>query len=354
MAIDFIGNSNGRLWITTRTPPGSTGVDPFWGAWTVWNDLGSLAGGPGPLRGTLGRVSCARDSGGRLHVLALTSTGLFHTIRARAPSTWQPWGPVHQAAFEGLPLGLTFDCAAIGLDLHVVCEIRPSGGQPQSLPYLSHSARIDAAFAWRTTLPNNVGNGTNAPLPAEFQSIYDVACANAAGALHIVTRGVRTTGRSSIYHDILSVAGGGSTLQGNNSILAVFTGFDPALNQTTAVACAGDGADLHVLASNGTETYHTIRFPTAWRSMFSPLSPSVGNGAATPLASPACTAADPNNLHIFAIRNGAPMHTIRLSATGAFRNPEGGASGLARSLLDGVPPGPAGAPLQMFSSVACA
>lgn len=142
---------------------------------------------------------------------------------------------------------------------------------------------------------------------------------------------------------------------GDQDVAALYPGQTAAaVRATGTVAAAGAGPSLHVLASDGTEVRHTIRIDnTQWQGSFGPVRPAVDPAFGLPLTLPSAAAAD-GNLHVFAISDGTVMHTIRLTAPPAWRNPETAPTGMFADVVAAVPAGPAGAPVRSFTDIASA
>jgi hypothetical protein len=327
MPVHLIGISAGTIWHTIRNGPDG---------WTPWENVTS---GAGPLSGTASRISCG-VADGQLHVCAVTSTGLYHTIRYTAGS-WQPWGNAGATAFPSV-VGITnVDCVGIGSQLHVCVEGSRRSGSIQTLPAVWQSTRQPGSW----TAPGEI--------TGRYRILWDLACGGTAeGNVHLVARVQDVSGSELLIHTIRFPDGSLQPL-GDQDVSALYPGATAvALRGTGAVAAAGIESSLHVLASDGTEVRHTIRLDdTSWQSSFGEVRPAVDPAFAGPLAIPAAAGAD-HNLHVFAISAGTVMHTIRITAPPAWRNPETALTGSFGDVLGAVPSGSAGAPIRSFTDIA--
>ena len=302
--------------------------------WDPWDPLLNAAGSlPSPPT----RIACGVVSGA-LHVCVTTINGdLFHTIRF-GPGSWQPWGDAGAQGFPGV-LGIeSVDCVGIGNQLHVCVRGQIAGVQPA----VFRSIRIPTRWS------------TPAELTARYLVVSDVACGAVAGdQLHVLAR--CTSGSRELLIHTIRFRTGLSQALGDQDVIQLFAGTASALRQTNSVAAAGIGEQLHVIASDGTELFHTIRLnDVAWQPTFGLVRPAVGDGFAGRLDIPAC-ANEGGNLHVCAISAGTIMHTIRISNPAAWRNPETVLTGSFGNVLAAVPSSATGsAPAATFSDIACA
>ena len=330
MPVHFLGISGGRLWHTIRRD--DTG-------WEAWDDVLASAplvvlpfpfpeiGIPAPSR-----VACAVVTG-RLHVCVTipptrtTSALLLHTIRF-GPRNWQPWGNASAAGFPSVLGMVNVDCVGIGPELHVCIDGFRRLQPLQTLPAVWHSIRTDAGWSAPTAVTSR------------YPVIWDHACGDVGGALHVVVRCISVPGTELLMHTI-RFPNGTLQAQGDQDVIGLFPAtVKAAIRRTGTVAVAGGQGQLHVVASDGSELFHTIRLNnTSWLPTFGPVRPAVTPGFTSPLTQPACASAD-GNLHIFAIDNSSRRvwHTIRLS-TGAWRNPETATTGSFGDVLAAVPAG---------------
>ena len=335
MPVHLVGISGGRVWHTVRRTS----------SWDPWDDVFASAGVPAgaPSRVAAGVVQ------GTLHVCLVTQSGLFHTVRF-GNGRWQPWGNAGAVAFPQV-LGLDdVDCVGIGSGLHVVVSGFRRSGSLQTLPAVWHAIRTSnpnpAADSWSRT----------AEITGRYRIISDVACGSTGGSLHVLARVTDVDGSERLMHTIRFPDGSLQPLR-DQDVFPLFPATAAVLRSTRPVAAAGIGPALHVVASNGTELFHTIRLDdTAWQDTFGPIRPAVDATFTAPLTLPATASAD-GNLHIFAISAapGRVFHTIRVSNPPAWRNPETASSGSFGDVTaGGVPAGAAGAPASVFDDVAAA
>lgn len=336
MPLHLVGLSGGRIWHTIRRP--NANVD-----WTPWEDVTSLV--PSALPGTPSRVACATVMD-TLQVCVLTSAGLFHTIQF-TPTSWQAWGNAGVTAFPQVILLSNVDCAGTGEQLHVCIDGLLSSRQNQTLPAVWRSIRIPTKWSAAAEVTNR------------YEPILNVACAQVTPApgerdeLHVLARAVDITSADVLMHNI-ELPSGASQPAGDQDVFRLFPNA-AALRLTRTVAAAGIGPELHVVASDGTELFHTIRLNnSAWQSTFGLVRPAVDPTFTAPLENPAC-ANDGGNLHVCAISGGRIMHTIRISSPPEWRNPENATSGSFGDVLAAVPAGSGGvAPPPTFDDIACA
>lgn len=334
MPVHLVGISGGRVWHTIRNP----------NAWSPWDDISGSAGTPA---GTPRSVAAGFVMGS-LHVCLLTQSGLFHTIRFGS-GNWQPWGDASAAAFPQVSGINEVDCVGIGTGLHVcVSGIRRSGNI-QTLPAMWHAIRTSNA---NPALDSWSGA---AEITGRYRIIWDVACGNAGGNLHALARVTDVNGSEQLMHTI-RFPNGGLQPQGDQDVIGLFPATTAALRSTRSAAAAGIGPALHVLASDGTELFHTIRLnDTSWQSTFGSVRGAVDPTFNSPLGLPSAASAD-GNLHVFAISAapGSIFHTIRLSTPPAWRNPETASGGMFGDVMNAVPAGAAGTPSRAFVDLAAA
>ena len=331
MPLHLVGISSGRVWHTVRRPIGNPG-------WASWDDLTVRAGA---LRSAPQRIACALVDG-MLHVCVTTADGgLFHTMQLPGGG-FQQWGDAGATAFPTILLDGPVDCAARGSQLHV-CVSGFTRGDGQTLASVWRSIRVPT----RWSPPQRMTDG--------YPVIDDIACAGVGTSeLHVLARCTRrTTGQRLLIHNIRFQSGVFQPA-GDQDVLGQFPGAAATLAGLRTVAAAGIGPGLHVVASDGTQLFFTIRIDnTAWLPTFASVRTLVGDGFSGPLSVPAC-ANDGGNLHICVISGGTIFHTIRLTGPGIFRNPEEGTRGFWGNVNAAVQPGPAGAPQASFIDIACA
>jgi hypothetical protein len=224
--------------------------------------------------------------------------------------------------------------------LHVCVEGFTVGEETQSLPGVWHSFRITSPGTddWLRPIRQ---------LTDGYLHIWDVACANIdGGQLHILARCRHRTSHAALLIHTIRFSDGTMQSVSDQDVFSMFSNAD-ALRATLQVAAAGIGPQLHVIASDGTELFHTIRLSDrAWQPTFGPVRAAVDGAFTRPLTRPAC-ASEGGNLHVCAISGGRIMHTTRVSSPPAWR-------GGFEDVLAAVPPGASGAPPDGFSDIACA
>lgn len=327
MPLHVVGISGNRVWHTVRIAR----------AFAPWDDVFNSAG---QLPFPPSDISCG-FAGGALQVCVAGGEGrLFHTIR-NARGSWQSWGNAEAAAFSVVSGITSVDSVGIGGGLHVCVE----GSLQTRLsaePSVWRGVRISTPPSW---FPS-------AEITGRYKPILDLACASVAvDQLHILVRCTDDTGTEVLMHNI-RFRTGGQQPAGDQDVFRQFPNA-AALRSTQTVAAAGIGPALHVVASDGTDLFHTIRLnDAAWQTTFGLVRPAVTPSFRGPLGFPSC-ANESGNLHICAISAGDIMHTIRLSSPAAWQNPETGPNVGFGSVLSAVPPGPA-VPPRAFTRVACA
>jgi hypothetical protein len=334
MPLHLVGISGNQVWHTIRRS----------GGWDPWDELLVSAGAlPAPPA----RIACGFVMGA-LHVCVAMRSELFHTIRF-ARGNWQSWGNAGSIAFPQVRGITNVDCVGMDNVLHVCVDGFTRSGTLQTLPAVWHAMRISN--------PNSALDSwtSSGEVTARYRVINDLACANVAGAqLHILARCTDTSGAELLVHNI-RFADGTSQPLGDQDVISLFPTNANALRGTRTIAAAGIGGQLHVVASNGTELFHTIRLnDVAWQPTFGSVRIEVDATFTGPLALPAC-ANESGNLHVCAISDGGIVHTIRLSSPAAWRNPEAADRGMFGDVLANVPPGLNGsAPPRAFAEIACA
>jgi hypothetical protein len=238
MPVHLVGISGGGIWHTIRNPSG----------WDPWDDVLATAGS---LAGSPSRVACGVVSGA-LHVCVDTQVSLFHTIRFGRGS-WQGWGDAGSVAFPGVLGAFNVDCVGIGNELHVCVEGFTVRGQLRTLPAAWHTIRISNPD------PSRDSWTARKEVTGRYRTILDLACGKADGNLHVLARCMDVAGVQRLMHTI-RLPNGSLQPGGDADVfsLSQFSTTASTLRQTGAVAAAGIGPQLHVVASDGAEPYHTI------------------------------------------------------------------------------------------------
>ncbi|MGH6951455.1 MAG: hypothetical protein ACREH4_11305 [Vitreimonas sp.] len=334
MPLQLLAISGRRVFRTTRHDETSP--------WAPWQDLNIAVG---PLAAPA-RVGCATVSGA-LHVCVLETNALRHTVET-SPDAFTGWDAAHVAAFPGITMGQSVDCAGIGGQLHLCLDGFRISGDIMTFPSVLRSIR-NAQGAWSP--PREVMQ--RSPV------IRDIACASRLAAsgrqqLEVFARSQVQTGAGAsrttieaLVHTTLLPTGAASRDVNMTPALppAAATANVPGVR---SIAAAGIRAQLHVVLAQEGELFHTVS-GTGASGAYGSVRTLVGDTSfgESPLTMPAC-ANSGGNLHVCAVSGARIVHTIRL-ADGLWRNPESNAAGVWSDVTAAL--GPLPGPI---ADIACA
>lgn len=313
MPLHLLAISGRRVFRTTR--PDETSP------WAPWQDLNVAVG---PLAAPA-RLGCAMVNSA-LHICVLETNALRHTLET-SPDTFTGWGAAHVAAFPGLTMGQSVDCAGMGSQLHVCLDGFRISGDIMSFPAVHRSIR-NAQGAWSP--PREIMQRT--PV------IRDIACTSRLSAsgrqqLEVFARSQAQTGAGAERRTIEALVHTTLLPTGEPGRDIAMTPVLPPAPATAevpgvrSIAAAGIRSQLHVVLAQEGELFHTVR-GTSGRDSFSSVRTLVADTrfGESPLSMPAC-ANGGGNLHVCAVSGGRIVHTIRL-ANGLWRNPESNTAGV--------------------------
>jgi len=324
MPVHVVGLCNGAVWHTIRTTNGE------WDPWTLVGVTDGL------------RIGCAVVDG-QLHVcVAGGMPKLQHSIRF-SRSNWQPWGDAAAAGFPQIQDLDGVDCASIGKALNVCVT-----GNTRS----EHDSGVPLPAVW---LSMRTANAWTAPreLSSRYSAFLDHTGGSVGDALHIVAQCVQA-GSFTLIHTV-RMANGAMQPLGDQDLIKLFPAEADSLSRITTVAAAGVQGQLHVVASNGKELFHTIRLnEQLWQNTFGSVRQAADPTSTGPLAVPACASAD-GNLHVFALSEGSIVHTIRVTSRSKWCNPETALTGKFGDVIGAVPASAGGLILtRQFTDIAAA
>jgi hypothetical protein len=313
MPLHLLAISGRRVYRTTRQDETSQ--------WTAWQDLNVAVGTiTAPTR-----VACAMVNGA-LHICVLSTNALWHTVETSA-NVFSGWSAAHSAAFPGISMGGSVDCAGIGSQLHVCLDGFRIAGDIQTFPVVLRSIR-NSAGAWSP--PREVMQ--RSPV------IRDVACTNRTPAggrqvLEVLARSQAQTGAGANRTTIealvhTTVLPTGAATRDVNMVPTIPPATATAnVPGVRSIAAAGIGSRLHIMLANGGELFHTVSGGGGASDLYGSVRTLVGDVffGTSPLSLPAC-ANSGGNLHVCAASGSRIVHTIRL-ASGEWRNPESSAAG---------------------------
>lgn len=333
MPLHLLAISERRVFRTTRADEATP--------WAPWQDLNVAVG---PLAAPA-RLGCAIVNGA-LHICVLETNALRHTAET-SPDTFTGWDAAHVAAFPGITMGQSVDCAGLGGQLHVCLDGFRISGDIMSFPAVHRSIR-SAQGAWSP--PREIMQ--RSPV------IRDIACtarlsASGRQQLEVLARSQVQTGAGAerrtieaLVHTTLLPTGEPSRDINMTPVLppAPATADLPGVR---SIAAAGARAQLHILLAQEGELFHSLSGGQS--NLYGSVRAMVADTSfgESPLTMPAC-AISGGNLHVCTVSGERVLHTIRL-ANGLWRNPESNGAGAWSDVTAalGALPGP-------IADIACA
>lgn len=257
-------------------------------------------------------LACALTSGGEQFQVCVTTPDRFlHNIWYPYKRTWQrAW---ENFAAHGWPTGIDAPApvalAEYGSRLDVFVGTRQK--IPRDYPLERWERRV-----WYQSRREEGWTTRKAATDWYAGGVSAVAAARVMGEQHVVAFVSGYDG----FHLLHTRLSAGVPLQGDGFIDGYYRGNGTLLSSQLDVA--GIGIQMHLILSNGTELFHTIRLnDQAWQPSIEPIRPVVDPGFRGPLTYPAATYSL-ENLHVFAISEGRIVHTVRRTADPAWYNPE--------------------------------